>query len=85
MYYHVKDADIVHHLAGITDVAYVKKDRNKEKDNLIKITAIEGTQNILDSMKDTAKIIFPSTHVIFEGLKKIKLNISENDKPYTFL
>ena len=85
VYYHVKDADIVHHLAGITDVAYVKKNGNKERDNLIKITAIEGTQNILDSMKDTAKIIFPSTHVIFEGLKKIKLNISENEKPSTFL
>ena len=26
---HLKDADIVHHLAGITDVAYVKKDSNK--------------------------------------------------------
>ena len=26
----LKDADIVYHLAGITDVAYVKKDSNKE-------------------------------------------------------
>ena len=29
--HHINDADIVHHLAGITDVAYVKKDENKEE------------------------------------------------------
>ena len=31
IYNHIHDADIVHHLAGITDVAYVKKDKNKVK------------------------------------------------------
>ena len=30
------EADIVHHLAGVTDVAYVKKDSNKEHDEKIK-------------------------------------------------
>ena len=83
--YHIKDADIIHHLAGITDVAYVKKDENKEKDDLIKATAVDGTQNVLDAMSKNAKIIFPSTHVIFEGLKKTKYNILENEKPITFL
>ena len=82
---HIKDADIIHHLAGITDVAYVKKDENKERDDLIKATAINGTQNVLDAMSKDAKIIFPSTHVIFEGLKKTKYNILENEKPSTFL
>ena len=33
---HLSDADVVHHLAGITDVAYVKKDSNSEKDENIK-------------------------------------------------
>ncbi len=83
--YHIKDADIIHHLAGITDVAYVKKDENKERDNLIRKTAIDGTQNILDAMKKNSKIIFPSTHVVFEGLKKTKYNIIESEKPKTFL
>ncbi len=82
---HIKDADIIHHLAGITDVAYVKKDENKERDDLIKLTAIDGTQNVLDAMKKDSKIIFPSTHVIYEGLKKTKHNILENEKPKTFL
>ena len=36
-------------------------------------------------MSDKAKIIFPSTHVIFEGLKSTKLNITENEQPSTFL
>ena len=31
---YIKDAEVVHHLAGITDVAYVKKDSNKVKDEL---------------------------------------------------
>ena len=82
---HIKDADTIHHLAGITDVAYVKKDENKERDDLIKATAVDGTQNVLDAMSKNAKIIFPSTHVIFEGLKKTKYNILENEKPITFL
>ena len=44
------DADIVFHLAGITDVAYVKKDSNKEQDDKIKTIAIEGTRNVLKSI-----------------------------------
>ena len=43
---HFKDADIVHHLAGITDVAYVKKDSDKEKDSLTQKDAVEGTANV---------------------------------------
>ena len=34
--YHFKDADIVHHLAGITDVPRTKSESSTEKDNLIK-------------------------------------------------
>ena len=33
---HLREADAVHHLAGITDVAYVKKDSNIGKDEKIK-------------------------------------------------
>jgi spore coat polysaccharide biosynthesis protein SpsF (cytidylyltransferase family) len=34
-----KDADIVHHLAGITDVPRVKSETNTERDNKIKLIA----------------------------------------------
>ena len=61
------DADIVHHLAGVTDVAYTKTESDSEKDKQIINTAIEGTKNILDLSPSHCKIIFPSTHVVYEG------------------
>jgi nucleoside-diphosphate-sugar epimerase/SAM-dependent methyltransferase/dTDP-4-dehydrorhamnose 3,5-epimerase-like enzyme len=82
---HIASADVVHHLAGITDVAYVKKDSDKERDDNIKKVAIEGTNNILSSMNDKALIVFPSTHVVFEGLKTQMENIDEKEKTSTFL
>ena len=81
----LNDADIVYHLAGITDVTYVKKESKPEKDEKIKKIAIEGTNNILDSIPQKCKIIFPSTHVIFEGLNKTKKNIDENEDPCPIL
>ena len=82
---HIKKAEIVHHLAGITDVAYVKKEADKEKDVLTKKVAIDGTANVLASMHENATIVFPSTHVVFEGLNEPKENIDENEKTNTFL
>lgn len=81
----LKDADVVHHLAGITDVAYVHNDINIERDNKIRQVAIEGTNNVIDSLSSKTKLIFPSTHVIFEGLKKLKENINEEEKPVPIL
>jgi len=81
----IKGADIVHHLAGITDVAYVKKDADPTKDTLTEKVAIDGTANVLSSMNSDALIVFPSTHVVFEGLKVQKENIDENEKTSTFL
>ena len=78
-----KDADVVHHLAGITDVPRVKSESSNDKDLKIKAVAEEGTQNILDVISDKCKIIFPSTHVVYEGIEKVKNNIleDENTKP----
>jgi len=74
-----KDADVVHHLAGVTDVPRVKSESNNEKDNKIKLVGEEGTQYILDAISDKCKIIFPSTHVIFEGIEKVKNDILEEE------
>ena len=76
---HCSDADIVHHLAGITDVPRVKSEANVEHEKKIEEVAIEGTQNIINSIKDDCKIILPSTHVVYEGIRDVKKNISEND------
>jgi len=74
-----KDADVVHHLAGITDVPRTKSESSTEKDEKIKLIAEEGTQNILDAISSECKIIFPSTHVVYEGIEKVKNNINEDE------
>ena len=73
------DSDIVHHLAGITDVPRIKSESNNEKDEKIKIVAEQGTQNILDAIPSKCKIIFPSTHVVYEGIDIVKKDIRENE------
>ncbi len=79
------DADIIHHLAGITDVPRVKSELRKDHD--IKIIEIgqKGTQNIIDAMSDNCKLIMPSSHVVYEGIEKVKKNIKENEKTFPVL
>jgi len=74
-----KDADIVHHLAGITDVPRLKSESNNDKDKKIRLVAEEGTENILNAISDKCKIIFPSTHVVYEGIEKVKNDILEDE------
>ena len=76
------DADIVHHLAGITDVAYTKSESNEAKDQQLITTAVEGTKNVLNFTPAHCKIIFPSTHVVYEGFDEVKFDITE-DTPTT--
>tara|TARA_X000001036_G_scaffold422159_1_gene444766 strand:+ start:1788 stop:4331 length:2544 start_codon:yes stop_codon:yes gene_type:complete len=75
-----KDANIVHHLAGITDVPKTKSESTNERDEKIKLVGENGTQNILDAISNKCKIIFPSTHVIYEGMGKVKNDIKENEE-----
>ena len=76
---HCKNADVVHHLAGITDVPRIKSESSSAQDEKIKEVAEKGTQNILDVINNKCKIIFPSTHVVFEGVDKVRNNINENE------
>ncbi len=73
------DADIIHHLAGITKVPRVKSESNDQEDKEIKQVAEQGTQNILDVISDNCKIVLPSTHVVFEGMNNIKKDILEDE------
>jgi nucleoside-diphosphate-sugar epimerase len=75
------EADVVIHLAGVTDVAYVSTQANPEQDALIRRIGIDGTMEVIRNTSDDCKIIFPSTHVIFEGLQKETLNIGEDFPP----
>ena len=74
-----KDADIVHHLAGVTDVPRTKSEASKIQDEKIKEVGEKGTQNILDVISDNCKIIFPSTHVVYEGIDEVKKDIKEEE------
>ena len=74
------DADIVHHLAGITDVQRTKSEATTLQDEKIKEVGEKGTQNILNAISAKCKIIFPSTHVVYEGINEVKNNIKEDEK-----
>ena len=74
-----KDANIVHHLAGITTVPRTKSESSNTQDAKIKEVGEKGTQNILDAISDKCKIIFPSTHVVYEGINEVKKEIKETE------
>ncbi len=75
-----KDADVIHHLAGITKVPRVKSESIDFEDKEIKQVAEQGTQNILDVISNDCKIVMPSTHVVYEGINQIKEDISEDEE-----
>ena len=75
-----KDSDIVHHLAGITEVPRIKSESHADVDEKIKLVGEKGTQNILDAISKECKIIFPSTHVVYEGIEKVKNDIKEDEE-----
>lgn len=77
----LQEANICYHFAGITDVAYTTSDVNSERDGLIHRVGVLGTFNILSVIPSTCKLIFPSTHVVYEGLQETKLDIGEEEFP----
>jgi nucleoside-diphosphate-sugar epimerase/dTDP-4-dehydrorhamnose 3,5-epimerase-like enzyme len=77
----LEDCDIIFHLAGTTDVAYTKTESNDEKDLTIKRNGVDATKVILNNLSKKTKLIFPSTHVVFEGLTETKFDIDESFTP----
>lgn len=77
----LKDCDIIYHLAGITDVNLTLAQATLEKDALITRIGTEGTKYIIQNAPDSCKIIFASTQVVYDGLTKEKLNITEDFEP----
>ena len=78
-------ADIVIHLAGITNVAYTRTESNKKLDDEIHRIGVLGTRKIIQCTPLGGKIIFPSTHVVFEGFKDPKIDIDEDVPPQPVL
>ncbi len=81
----LKEADVVHHLAGVTDVARIKEELNPEKDKEMNDVAEKGTSIVLSETSENCKIIFPSTHVVFEGKNEKVENIEEDNKKFPVL
>ena len=81
----LKEADVIHHLAGDTDVARTKEESNPDKDKKMKDIAERGTSVVISESSENCKIIFPSTHVVFEGNEKVEENIKEDDKKFPIL
>jgi len=79
------NVDIVFHLAGITNVATTSKESDIKHDKLVTEVGVIGSKNVIDLLPDNAKIIFPSTHVVFEGLKNVAKNINEEYKTFPVL
>jgi nucleoside-diphosphate-sugar epimerase/quercetin dioxygenase-like cupin family protein len=77
----ISNADVVIHLAGVTDVAYTKTESNVEKDESIRRVGIDGTRNIIKYAGEKTKIVFPSTHVVYEGFEETMNELSEEVKP----
>tara|TARA_B110000977_G_scaffold200933_1_gene293241 strand:- start:834 stop:3380 length:2547 start_codon:yes stop_codon:yes gene_type:complete len=76
----LSDADVVYHLGGVTDVAYVKSESNDDQDREIREVGVGGTNNIIESVGENTKVIFPSTHVVYEGLDETIFDIPEDEK-----
>ena len=72
------DADLIYHLAGITDVGSTKEDIDKARDKKVNDVGIKGTKNIIKFSSKNSKIIFTSTHVVFEGARSTLKGIDEN-------
>ena len=62
----LQDADVVYHLAGITDVVYTTEEElgNPEKSDEIANVGIKGSRNVIEAIPKNCKLIFPSTHII---------------------
>ena len=75
---YLNEADVVHHLAGITEVPRTEFELNDEKDKELSDVAEKGTEVVLSETPKDCKIIFPSTHVVFEGKQDLIKDINEN-------
>ena len=74
----LNEADVVHHLAGMTSVARTKDEINELADEEMNRVALKGTEIVLSEISENCKIIFPSTHVVFEGKNSLVRDIKED-------
>ena len=81
----IHDAKVIYHLAAITKVATTKSQARSYYENIISNNAINGMKNIIKYSNIESKIIFPSSHLIFEGSKNEGAIYNENSRPCPLL
>jgi nucleoside-diphosphate-sugar epimerase len=81
----IHDAKVIYHLAAITKVATTKSQARSYYENIISNNAINGMKNIIKYSNIESKIIFPSSHLIFEGSKNQGAIYNENSRPCPLL
>lgn len=82
--FNIQKFDLIINLAYITDVTRIKDQLLTKYNSNSKQINIEALQYILQNCNPNCKIIYPSTHVVFEGIASNKLDIpviNENTKP----
>lgn len=77
----LEGADVVYHLASITDVAYTKKHETEEKELLINSVGIDGLSNVLQFISPDCKLLFPSSHTVYDGLQETRFDLTEEEFP----
>lgn len=80
----VNSADLIYNTVSITNVPQTENQSNPEIDSLIEKVGTEGNRYVISHTRKDAKIIFLSTHVIFEGYDNV-FNIEEDQKPLPLL
>lgn len=76
-----KNAKIIYHLAGIVKVPNTDVNLDYKKEKIIFNEAVTILNNLLTYCEKNIKVIFPSTHLVFENCKKNKQIFYENSKP----
>ena len=57
---------------------YVKSESNDDQDKEIREVGVDGTKNIIESVGKNTKVIFPSTHVVYEGFSETAFDLTED-------
>ena len=80
----IKDADVIYNLVSITLVPQTLSQSSPEKDDEIYRVGTEGNRYILENISRNCSLIFPSSHVVWEGLTK-PIEVNEDCNPCPFL
>lgn len=80
-----KDIKLIYHLAGTVKVPSTDINLDLTKEQRIYNEAINILKNLIKYSDKNVKIIFPSTHLVFENCKKNKKIFYENSKTLPYL